>query len=58
MLSRKRKDYPTEKLESELHGLLALFGGKVIVGISDQLSPTCDIERVRVVAEMLRNITY
>ncbi len=49
-------DYPIEMLESETLRLVSLFGGKAILGISDQLSPACDIERVRRTAEVLRQI--
>ncbi len=45
--------YPVSVLEACVERLLALFAPKLVLGISDELSSTGDIERVRVVGDMV-----
>jgi hypothetical protein len=45
--------FPVSVLEECTHKLIELFAPKLILGISDELSSTGDIERIRVVAEIV-----
>ena len=44
---------PLEELDRLTDEVIDLFSPNLLLGISDQLSPTCDIERVRRVSERL-----
>jgi len=45
--------YPEEELVAQVHELLDLFGSKIILGISDEISSTGDIERIKLVGEIV-----
>ncbi len=45
---------PIEELEATTRKIIELFSPNLILGISDEPSPVCDIERVRMVAEILK----
>ena len=45
--------YPVSVLEECTHRLIELFAPKLVVGISDEISSTGDIERVRVVGKIV-----
>ena len=45
---------PIEELEAMTRKIIELFSPNLILGISDEPSPVCDIERVRLVAEILK----
>jgi len=45
--------YPVETLEACTHRLIELFAPKLVLGISDEISSTGDIERIRVVGEIV-----
>ena len=45
--------YPVEKLIEATYRLIELFAPRLILGISDEISSTGDIERVRVVGEIV-----
>ena len=47
--------YPVEALEACVQQLIDLFAPKLVLGISDELSSTGDIERVRRVGEMVNH---
>lgn len=46
-------DFPVAELEECVETLLELQGPRLILGISDEISPPGDIERVRLVTEMV-----
>lgn len=46
---------PLEDLEARTRQLLDLFDGKLILGVSDEISPVCDIERVALVSRMVED---
>ena len=46
-------NYPLEDLKSFTRKILEMFGGQLVLGISDEMSSTGDIERVRVVGELV-----
>jgi hypothetical protein len=48
------RDYPVEDLVACTRGVLDLFAPRLILGISDEISPPGDIERVRLVSETVR----
>lgn len=45
---------PIEELETTTRKTIELFAPNLILGVSDEPSPVCDIERVRLVAEILK----
>lgn len=45
---------PLDDLVATTHKIIALFSPNLILGISDEPSPVCDIERVRLVAEIVK----
>lgn len=45
--------YPLEELKAQVQECIELFAPKLILGISDELSSTGDMERVRMVGEMV-----
>jgi len=45
---------PLDDLISTTHKIIELFSPNLIIGVSDEPSPVCDIERVRLVVEMLK----
>ena len=45
--------FPVSVLQECTHKLIELFAPKLILGISDELSSRGDIERIRVVAEIV-----
>ena len=45
--------YPVSTLEAFTHRLIELFAPKLILGISDEISSTGDIERIRVVGRIV-----
>lgn len=45
--------YPVSMLEEYTHRLIELFAPKLILGISDELSSTGDIERIRIVGKIV-----
>ena len=45
--------YGPERLEAFTHDIIHLFGSKLILGISDEMSATGDIERVRLVGRIV-----
>ena len=45
--------YAPEQLESFTHDIIRLFGPQLILGISDEMSATGDIERVRLVGRIV-----
>ncbi len=45
--------YPVEALVEATHRLIELFAPRLILGISDEISSTGDIERVRIVGEIV-----
>lgn len=45
--------YPVSMLEAFTHQLIELFAPKLILGISDEISSTGDIERIRVVGRIV-----
>lgn len=45
--------YPVSMLEEFTHRLIELFAPKLILGISDEISSTGDIERIRVVGSIV-----
>ena len=47
---------PIEELDAHVHQLIELFAPKLILGVSDEISPVCDIERIRRVAEIVANV--
>lgn len=49
-------DFPLGKLEELTFKILELFSPNLILGISDCLSPNCDIERVRYVSQIVDKI--
>lgn len=44
-------DYPLEKLDAMTDRIIELFAPKLILGVSDEISPNCDIKRIRRVAD-------
>jgi hypothetical protein len=46
-------EYPTEELEACARRILEMFSPNLILGISDELPPPAEIERVRLVAEIV-----
>lgn len=47
--------FPLEVLEHCVHQLIALFAPRLVLGISDEISSTGDIERVRFVGDIVAN---
>lgn len=47
--------YPESMLQECVYRLIELFAPKLVLGISDELSSTGDIERVRMVGEIVNN---
>lgn len=45
--------YPVEVLEECVHKILKLFAPNLILGISDEISSTGDIERIRLVGKIV-----
>lgn len=45
--------YPVSQLEDYTHRLIEMFAPKLVLGISDEISSTGDIERIRVVGEIV-----
>lgn len=45
---------PIEELIETTHKIIELFAPNLILGVSDEPSPVCDIERVRLVAEIVK----
>lgn len=45
--------YPIEELESQVRKIIELFAPRLILGISDEISSTGDIERIRVVGKIV-----
>jgi len=45
---------PLDELVETTHKIIELFSPNLILGVSDEPSPVCDIERVRLVAEILK----
>lgn len=45
--------YPIEMLEEQAKRLIDLFAGKLILGISDEMSSTGNIDRVRFITELV-----
>ena len=45
---------PIEELEAMTRKIIELFRPNLILGVSDEPSPVCDIERVRLVAEIVK----
>jgi len=50
--------YPMEELEECVEKLMMLFYPRLILGASDELPPPADIERVRIVSEMVNDFGY
>jgi len=48
-------DYPLKKLEEFTERIMELFHPNLILGASDEVPPPADIERVRVVSEMVKD---
>jgi len=48
--------YPLERLEACARRVVELFHPRLILGISDELPPDADIERVRLIGEMVETI--
>jgi hypothetical protein len=46
-------EYPLEELESFTKKVLSLFSPRLILGISDEISPQGDIEKVRFVSKFM-----
>lgn len=44
---------PIEELVSTAHKIIEMFSPNLILGVSDEPSPVCDIERVRLVAQIV-----
>jgi len=44
---------PLEDLVGTTHRIIGLFSPNLVLGVSDEPSPVCDIERVRLVAEIV-----
>lgn len=49
------KEYPVEQLLQQAQECIDLFAPKLILGISDELSSYGDIERIRLVGELVEN---
>ena len=47
-------EYPTEELEEFAVGILELFSPNLILGVSDELPPPGDIEKIRAVSKLVR----
>jgi hypothetical protein len=47
------EEYPIEMLKDYTHKLIEYFAPKLILGISDELSSTGDIERINIVSEIV-----
>ena len=47
--------YPVEQLKQTTQKILDLFAGHLILGISDEMSSTGDIDRIKVVGEVVDN---
>ena len=47
------REFPVEELVRQVETCIRLFAPKLILGISDELSSTGDIERVRLVGKMV-----
>jgi len=47
------EEFPEEVLAAEVKKLLDLFAPNLILGISDEISSTGDIERIRLVGELV-----
>jgi hypothetical protein len=45
---------PLEELERTARDCIEMFSPNLVLGVSDEPSPVCDIERVRLVAEILK----
>lgn len=45
---------PLEELERTTRDVIEMFSPNLILGVSDEPSPVCDIEKVRMVAEILK----
>ena len=47
---------PVEELDAAVEKIVELFAPRLILGVSDEVSPVCDIERVRRVAKYVREL--
>ena len=45
--------YPLKELEAQALKLIDLFAGKLILGISDEMSSTGNIDRVKFITELV-----
>ena len=50
--------YPLEELEKCVEKLITLFYPRLILGVSDEVPPPADIERVRIVSEMVNDFNH
>lgn len=48
------EEFPVEQLKAQVEECIDLFAPKLILGISDELSSQGDIERVRMIGEMIK----
>ncbi len=49
-------DYDKEELCDLTHKIIELFSPKLILGVSDCISPNCDIERIRFVSDIVAKV--
>ena len=48
-------DYPLEKFKDFIRRIIELFWPRLILGASDEVPPPADIERVKIVSEIVDN---
>jgi hypothetical protein len=51
-------DYPLEKFKDFIRKIIELFWPRLILGASDEVPPPADIERVRIVSEIVNNFNH
>ena len=51
-------DYPLEKFKNFIRKIIELFWPRLILGASDEVPPPADIERVKIVSEIVNNFNH
>ncbi len=51
-------DYPLEKFKDFIRKIIELFWPRLILGASDEVPPPADIERVKIVSEIVNNFNH
>ncbi|GAI24262.1 unnamed protein product, partial [marine sediment metagenome] len=51
-------DYPLEEFKDFIRKIVELFWPRLILGASDEVPPPADIERVKIVSEIVNNFNH